>query len=423
MVLKNITVSGYKSYAEAVCMPVKPLTLLYGQNSTGKSSLMRLLPLIYETLSNPGPSPLTLTRALTKSASFSDLFSKYRSDGVIEIALEFESNGNECNKIYYKFKNLERNRAVLMEFGYSNPAIDYNVELDITSIEEIDGGPLRYLKKAGDRQIVQLIFSGLIPMAIADADEETLVTASNVSKLLGSIRCYWLAPLRSGVPRICRVAGDVSSVGPFGEGCVDILFEELQTNSQVLNDVSNWFEANCSASLQVVPGAHEFGTLAGLALVRRGETAVRIPLEDCGEGITQVLPVLVLTALAKHGRLGFNPIIVFEHPDLHLHSNIHYNVVEFIVAAAKSKFAPSFLIESHAESMLVSAQLHLSGKQLLPEQLAAIHVRETDLGTSTIESVKFDSTGAAAGNHADLNWFDQTNFRALALAKSMVGLQ
>jgi predicted ATPase len=190
----------------------------------------------------------------------------------------------------------------------------------------------------------------------------------------------------------------------------------------VFPDVSAWFENNCAASLQIVPGAHEFGTLAGLALVRQGDTPVRIPLEDCGEGITQVLPVLVLVALAKHGRLGHDAVIVLEHPDLHLHSNAHYDIIRAIVDATKSVYKPRFLIESHAESVLVATQLHVVSGQLAPQEVCALHVKEARQGNSDVDLVEFDSTGAARGDFAAIDWFERTNARALKLAKDMVGL-
>lgn len=418
MTLQRITIAGYKAYPQSVDINLKPVTLLYGENSTGKSSLMRILPLIQETLKNPTSAPLTLSENLTKSANLADLFSKFRDDGVIELKLLFESPEGARTEVEYKLKSLERGGVVLLEFSLSAPEQSLHVELDLSVL---DNGILRYVDYSTKAEIEGLVFDGVIPR-IQESGTALAAAVDYTSSLLNEIRSYWLAPLRKGIPRISRVRKNISDIGAFGEGCVDVLYEDFRLNGPVFQEVSKWFVDNCSASLQVVPGAHEFGELAGLALVRQGATPVRIPLEDCGEGITQVLPVLVLVALAKYGRLGNNPVIVLEHPDLHLHSNAHYDIIRAISQAASSEYKPRFLLESHAESMLVATQLHVASGEILAANVSAIHISETNFGSSAVELVEFDSNGSPKGELAALDWFERTNVRAMKLAKNMVGL-
>lgn len=421
MTLQCISIAGYKAYPQSVEINLKPITLLYGENSTGKSSLMRILPLIQETLKNPSSAPLTLSENLTKSANLADLFSKFRDDGVIELKLYFEgAEGAEGAQtaVEYKLKSLERGGVVLLEFSLSAPEKSLHVELDLTLL---DNGVLRYIDYATKSEIVGLAFDGVIPR-VNESDAALSLTVDYIASLLSEIRCYWLAPLRRGIPRISRVRKNMADIGAFGEGCVDVLYEDFRLNGPVFQEVSKWFVDNCSASLQVVQGAHEFGELAGLALVRQGATPVRIPLEDCGEGITQVLPVLVLVALAKYGRLGNNPVIVLEHPDLHLHSNAHYDIIRAISEAAASQYKPRFLLESHAESVLVATQLHVANGEIAAKNVSAIHVSETNSGSSAVQLVEFDSNGSPKGELAALDWFERTNVRAMKLAKNMVGL-
>jgi len=120
--------------------------------------------------------------------------------------------------------------------------------------------------------------------------------------------------------------------------------------------------------------------------------------------------------------LGNNPVIVLEHPDLHLHSNAHYDIIRAISQAASSKYKPRFLLESHAESVLVATQLHIANGEISAKNVSAIHVSETDSGSSAVELVEFDSDGSPKGDLAALDWFERTNVRAMKLAKNMVGL-
>ena len=160
MTLKCISIAGYKAYPQSVEINLKPVTLLYGENSTGKSSLMRILPLIQETLKNPSSAPLTLSENLTKSANLADLFSKFRDDGVIELKLCFEGTEGARTEVEYKLKSLERGGVVLLEFSLSAPEKSLHVELDLTVL---DNGVLRYVDYATKSEIAGLAFDGVIP--------------------------------------------------------------------------------------------------------------------------------------------------------------------------------------------------------------------------------------------------------------------
>jgi hypothetical protein len=421
MTLHRITIAGYKAYPQTVDLNLRPVTLIYGENSTGKSSLMRILPLIQETLKNPSNSPITLSHTLTKSASLADLFSAHRNDGVIELGLHFKSNEGISTAIEYKFKSLERGDVVLLEFSLNDETRSLKAELDLALYSPGKGAVPRYVERLSKKEVPGLWFDGIMPN-IGEENVEHKELVRHAAKHLRSISCFWLAPLRASVPRIKRVTKNIATIGPFGEGCIDVLYEDFMVSGPVFSDVSAWFENNCFSTLQIVPGAHEFGALASLALVRQGQTPVRVPLEDCGEGITQVLPVLVLIALAKCGRLGQDPVIVMEHPDLHLHSNAHFDIIQAIVQASKSQYKPRFLLESHAESILVATQLQVISGDLLSRNVLAVHVAGTDQGGSEVDTVEFDSSGSVKGGGAAIDWFKRTNARSLKLAKNMIGL-
>jgi len=56
-----ITVRGFKSLYTESCVEIRPLTILAGANSSGKSSIMQPLLLLKQTLEAPyDPGPLLL---------------------------------------------------------------------------------------------------------------------------------------------------------------------------------------------------------------------------------------------------------------------------------------------------------------------------------------------------------------------------
>src|SRR5438309_9568872 len=59
--LVKVFVAGYKSFSEAAEIEIRPLTLLAGANSSGKSSMLQPLLLLKQTLeANYDPGPLLL---------------------------------------------------------------------------------------------------------------------------------------------------------------------------------------------------------------------------------------------------------------------------------------------------------------------------------------------------------------------------
>jgi predicted ATPase len=51
MKIKSISFENYKAFAQKQTMQLKPITLLIGKNSSGKSAIAKLFPLLENSLS------------------------------------------------------------------------------------------------------------------------------------------------------------------------------------------------------------------------------------------------------------------------------------------------------------------------------------------------------------------------------------
>src|SRR4051794_39845495 len=75
--ITQLTVGGYKSLAHEQTIEIKPLTILAGANSSGKSSTMQPLLLLKQTLeASYDPGPLLLDGANLKFTSSDQLFAR-----------------------------------------------------------------------------------------------------------------------------------------------------------------------------------------------------------------------------------------------------------------------------------------------------------------------------------------------------------
>ena len=68
--LRSFTVSNYRSFRAPATISVRPITILLGRNSAGKSSLTRLIPLLQDSLDRQTSSPVLWT---TNSVDFGNI--------------------------------------------------------------------------------------------------------------------------------------------------------------------------------------------------------------------------------------------------------------------------------------------------------------------------------------------------------------
>src|SRR5207237_9611492 len=87
--IRFITVSGYKSIRDEQSIEIKPLTILAGANSSGKSSMIQPLLLLKQTLEAPyDPGPLLLNGPNVKFTSADQLLSRGIDTFHVGVSLE-----------------------------------------------------------------------------------------------------------------------------------------------------------------------------------------------------------------------------------------------------------------------------------------------------------------------------------------------
>lgn len=107
MAITEISVCGYKSVSQEETIEIRPLTVLAGANSAGKSSMMQPLLLLKQTLEAPyDPGPLLLNGPNLKFTSVDQFLSrtgKRRSTDILEIGVK--SNWERSLRITFRKKH------------------------------------------------------------------------------------------------------------------------------------------------------------------------------------------------------------------------------------------------------------------------------------------------------------------------------
>ena len=93
----TIKLRRYRCFEDEQLLPLRRLTLVYGENNTGKSALIRLLPLLADSCESRSPSPLSTRSKAMRDGSMRNLFShRARRDMTLELGWGSES-------IWYEF--------------------------------------------------------------------------------------------------------------------------------------------------------------------------------------------------------------------------------------------------------------------------------------------------------------------------------
>src|SRR6195256_4660885 len=91
--ITRITVAGFKSIAQEQNIEVRPLTILAGANSSGKSSIMQPLLLLKQTLeAGYDPGPLLLDGPNVSFTSAEQLFSIIAGKASTQFSVRMEVN-------------------------------------------------------------------------------------------------------------------------------------------------------------------------------------------------------------------------------------------------------------------------------------------------------------------------------------------
>lgn len=396
MKISRISVENYRAFNEPAALSLAPLTLIFGQNNAGKSSLARLLPSIANSCSaNERFSfiPVTTSEWETNGRDF--LYGRGKSP-TLRLEIWFQHSPEIQYKATYEIslladRELSLVSNLIIELG------DVKVAELIWSADNISTSHPhrnRYLvKSSGGEQDAFIEFDGLVPRHQVEAGAYKFALDALASALDAfAERVHWLGPLRHIPDRIERRAYQGVILNSTGKQATQILATSWKSKTPLFGRVSGWFEQALGQCLVCIDGAFDGDELFSIALSPTPTSPIRVPIADSGAGIAQVLPIIVLGMLAFEGNLGEEPILVFENPELHLHDSLHDDIGKFLVQVSKAACNPIILAETHSENVLLAVELAVAKKDLGAEQVAINWVRATHEG-SAVEAVALDDTG------------------------------
>jgi hypothetical protein len=210
--------------------------------------------------------------------------------------------------------------------------------------------------------------------------------AAQMIALRGHVQ--WLDGVRarpSREPAIVRTGVAPSALAADGGNAVHFLVER----PELVREVGRFYAALAPArELEV---KEVLGTSHVVTLNPRGRAAFRVNIVDTGEGMAQVLPVLVAAALAAEA--GKSALLAVEEPESHLHPDAQSVLAAHLCEIAARPAPPRLVLETHSRVFLLGVQLAIAEGRLPADRVMLVWVDQDEAGRSTITPVELSPSG------------------------------
>lgn len=400
--LKKLSLKNFKGISVLSDLEFKPITILCGTNSSGKSSILKSILLAMQSAeSQSNDSPLLFNGKYTKLGAFFDVI--HNHDLKKEMLLSYTFNFLDLQEQIRKYKisrmikdffNIEnfkdKENAVTFSLGFKC----LNSEIILSSFSISNDKVKIFLEHCKDNKyklICNNIFtyekrkenSGLTLetdvelMYINSINPRIKISAANTSSQDDfanaryiDMTCHYssvifqilleqisyLGPLRKEPVRRYIYEEEISSIGCRGENAAYIYskVKENKVKSFFYNTKKNTFEMNeykfstalnkWLSQMNII----DFDNNQMKEIIRlnvKNSSGVKVDISDVGFGVSQILPILIEGLRMESGQT-----LLLEQPEIHLHPKLQMQITDFFIAMALNN--KNTIIETHSEHLI-----------------------------------------------------------------------
>ncbi|MFZ2955817.1 MAG: DUF3696 domain-containing protein [Candidatus Ozemobacteraceae bacterium] len=424
--LKKLRLQNFKAWKDSGEIRLAPLTVLFGTNSAGKTSIPQLLLLLKQTSDSPDRQRALQfgdSRTIVDLGTFDDVMHNHDVNQPLEMELEWSLNESmsifdplsenqvEGNSIAFHVSiQANKNRQPMVSTMKYELKANQTTQLDI----EMKGKPgkntfdllsssYKLVRHTGRAWPLPepVRFYGF-PDEVTAYFQNTAFVADFVLRLEKMLRSiYYVGPLREHPKRLYLWSGEVPEhVGSRGDRAIEAILAagKRRYNSESKGRKKSLAEI-VAEQLRLMGMIRDF-QIQPLAehrkeyevLVRTSPKLPEVKLTDVGFGVSQLLPVIVECFYVPP-----KSIVIFEQPEIHLHPKVQAELADLFIQAVKMRENGTprdcqFIIESHSEHFLRRLQRRIAEGQMTAEQVALYFVH-SEAGEACIEPLDVDEYG------------------------------
>lgn len=431
--INSIRLKNIKGFVDTGEIEIRPITLVIGQNSSGKSSVMRFPLVLKQTILDDSMAPLLFYGKSIDYGSYEDVVFSHKPNNKISFSVELDVFGDDVIGGYYyyfrdrffeqfgEFNDLRMTVHVIK--GDASIVVEkFSLETDKSNIFDLtlEGSDYHIVYKTnkgkGKRKITvsagDIVFDKFIPdfrftiMSNNRGMNKSLDDLSRVMDLFNFYANHWsriassihyIGPFRKTPERAYRHKDNAFwHVGSDGEYSPNVLAQDYRAKGTLVSEVSKWLEKHLEFRLKI----NNLGGEMFRIMIEDLQTGATNNLIDVGHGLSQLIPIVIQTFLPKYSRnpgkrtqFSNNDLIVVEQPELHLHPAAQASLADlFIEGVTTDGVNPSqrrFLIETHSEHMILRFRRYIIQGRIRPEDIA-IYFTSKDKNTGSTEITRLD---------------------------------
>jgi len=447
--IHSITIKNFKSLSSPFEIPIKPILLLVGPNSSGKSSFIQVLLLFKQTIdSRDMENPLLLNGKYVSLGAFDDII--FGHDKNLKFEVEFKISSRKFSRSLYRTRT--HNKTVVYRRWSPKKYPDNFLE---TFVNKFKFNPfeLEFIKVktnfgydnkkkrivVDDYKVSTLFLEKEIPLfSITNRGKNVNIPLLNLTenqrktllRFQRKVKFYYLllprfnynyyrlfrTPLkRAFIDFIIEISSNVPFIlqedfekifylGPLreypqryyiatGETPIDV---GLRGESAVDVIFKDKFSPYSKVAEKLTEWFKKFNLayqidLESIApnlsklIVKDSHTRIPVNISDVGFGASQILPLIV-----EGFHCPDNSIIISEQPEIHLHPKIQAELGDMLIDIVnENKF---IIIETHSEHLLARVRRRIAeGK--IPKKKVSIYYFEPESRGTRIDEIILDDDG------------------------------
>ncbi len=423
--LTRIRLENFRSWKDTKDISLRPITGLFGANSSGKSGLIHSILLLKQTAESADRGNVFNfggKTAQVEMGDFASVLNRHEKDCQLGISLGWRTEREV--KITDTFKSREVTRSkdvgfdvrarleasrsssnvVVKEMSYRVGDAQFGMRPDSRNrfkpfAQSVDFEFVRSRGRPWD------INSLVKCYGFPDTLRANYQNAGFLSDLEFALEqrlqnVYYLGPLRAFPQRTYTWSGgEPTDMGQAGELAVDALLAARQRGRKISPGyrrrrltleqyVARWLkELGLIHDFRVVRVAE--GSNLFEVRVRKSPGTAEVLIPDVGFGVSQILPALVLCFYVPVGST-----VVLEQPEIHLHPSVQSGLADVFIDAWRKR-GVQILFESHSEHLLRRLQRRLAEEALSHDELG-LYFCSVENGVSKVDQLDLDLYGNIA---------------------------
>lgn len=438
--ISTLEIENFKAFSGKQVIDFAPITLIFGQNSSGKSSIIQSILALKQTLANvTGKAEFVSSGSCVDLGGFISVVNSHDKDKKIKLALSFMNDltsqdyqdvfseyplysSGDVRRIelgYVHAESDQMNDNILQDFDYSvfssnlkNTKININLKrgargftktLDDSfygnteTLESFSSFISRVHNKIFEKTsnpITKWAYDSLSTGVYNIRKDVALPLMLTGNAMVGIPNSYlqrmsdeikyevgkvkYLGPLRTHPKRFYQ-SGKDSVAKTKGE--TNLGGELYEAGEKVLSDINNWlgqFEIPYDINVENI-GNETTGNVISVILNDK-RTQTLVTPADVGFGIGQVMPIITEAVVSK------NATLCVEQPEIHLHPKLQAHLADLFIDSVNPKGRNNqWIIETHSESLMLRLQKRIREKRIDKKLIKVLYVVSDSTGSKIID--------------------------------------